>query len=281
MTRNILLSTATLFLCSISLATADSPVVQGLAGAGRSGIPTEAVFSNPAAVWLLDKSYSFFHYTKPSIVESKEGGRALSSGVYDGENANVKGGVAYTRSARQRVTAGGRAYEDFSEIRLTSGMPISGQVLGGINVRYVTSRNTGTQQKFFQGDLGIIFPVFTDMRAGLTYENVLDKPGDKPGVIGAGLRYGFSKDMAAIAEMGQMVRGPNKGKKGWSIAAEVSAVPDFVVRAGRFLDANNRYKGWSVGASWQGPRASIDYAMRTTKGSPHERDHVFGITIQL
>lgn len=281
MTRNILLSTIALFLSSISLATADSPIAQGLAGASRSGIPTEAAFTNPAAAWLLDKSYSFFQYTKPSIVETKEGGRSLSSGVYDGENTNVKGAVAYTRSSRTRVGASGRYYEDKTEFRATAARPISGSVLGGINVRYVTNRTVGPEEKYVQGDAGIIFPLFTDMRGGITYENVVDKPGDRPATLGAGLRYNVGSDLRLLADGAQLMRGAFKGKREWSIAAEATVGTDFMLRAGRFQDAQSRYKGWSVGASWVGPRASIDYAMRTTKGAPHERDHIFAILVQL
>ncbi len=282
MTRNILTITAALFVIfPISLATADSPIAQGLAGASRSGIPTEALFTNPASAWLLDKSYSFFQYTKPSIVETKEGGRSLSSGVYDGENPNAKGALGYLRSSRVRIGSNGRFYEDRTEFRVVAARPISGEILGGISARYVMHRQAGVETKYFQGDAGVIFPLFADMRAGVTFENILEKPGDRPATLGAGLRYNVGAGITLLADGARFQRGPLKGNKEWAIATELPVGGDFTFRGGRFFDGNTRQKGWSAGVSWMGPRASIDYAIRTTKGIPHERDHIVGISIQL
>lgn len=239
------------------------------------------MFGNPAAVWMLDKSYGYFYYTKPSIVETKEGGRSWSVGVYDGENAAVKGGIGYSRTSRTRIRSGSSAYEDRSEIRTAMGLPLNGEVLGGVNVRYVTSRIVGQETKFFQGDAGVIFPLFKDMRGGITYENAVEKAGEKPRALGAGLRYGMGYGIQLSADGARILKGALKGERGWALAAETTIAGDLVIRAGRFFDASAQSKGWSLGASWASPRATFDYAMRTAKGRPHERDHVFGILIQL
>lgn len=282
MTRNRLAFLAAIFLFPYqSLATRDSPILQGFAGAGRSGIPTESLQSNPAGVWLLQQSSAFFYYTKPNVPEVEGGGRAYSVGLYDGENPSVKGGFGYLRNSRVRVQSGATTYEDRSEFRFSAGRPISGEILAGINGRYVTVRNGGDETKFFQGDIGAIFPLFKDVRAGVTYENVVEKAVDNPPQLGAGLLYSVSQGLRLAADGARIMRGTRKGEKSWALGAELNIAGDFFARGGRFWDAVTEQKGWSAGASWVGPRASLDYAMRTTQGRPHERDHVFGIRIQM
>lgn len=282
MTRNRLAFLAAIFLFPYqSLATADSPILQGFAGAGRSGIATESLQGNPAGVWLLQASSAFFYYTKPDVPEVEGGGRAYSVGLYDGENPTLKGGLGFVRNSRVRVQGGVPVYEDRSEFRFSAARPVSGDVVAGINGRYVTLRSGQDETKFFQGDAGVMFPLFQDVRAGVTYENAFEKAGDTPPTLGAGVNYAFSKGMQVLADGARIMRGNRKGEKSWALGTELNLFGDFYGRAGRFWDAFTDQKGWTVGASWLGPRASLDYALRTTQGRPHERDHVFGIRIQM
>jgi len=77
------------------------------------------------------------------------------------------------------------------------------------------------------------------------------------------------------------MKGTMKGNRGWAVGAETALGDSFRLRTGRFQESVRRMKGWSVGLSWKGPRASFDYAMRTTGQGPKERDHILGMTVAL
>lgn len=281
MTRNILRLLALLFsLPASSFANADSPVVQGLGGAGRAGVPNEALFTNPASVALLTTSGSFFIYTKPNIPEWEAGGRAYAIGAYDGGNESARGSFGMLRSSRARIGRDGRqSYEDRSEYRFTVGTKLWANVSGGAQVRYVTRRVGATEEKFFNGDIGAIFPVYMGLIGGLTYEDALNKAGEPPARVGAGLTYALGYGLQVYGDGYRFMKGVEKGQRGWALGAEFGLAGDFKIRAGRFQDGFRRLRGWSAGLSWTGPRASFDYALRTTGSGPKEKDHIFGMTI--
>ena len=258
----------------------DSPVVQGLGGAGRAGVPSEAIFTNPAAVGLLTTSGSFIYYTKPTIAEWNAGGRGYAIGAYDGQNESVRGSFAVVRSSRAIIgRSGTQSYEDRSDYRFALGRSLWASVIGGLQVRYVTRRAGADEVKFFDGDIGAIFPVYAGLVGGVVYENALNKPGERPTTAAAGLMYGLGYGIQAFADGYRAMKGPEKGQRGWAIGAEMTLAGDFKLRGGRFQDGYRRLKGWSGGITWAGPRASFDYAMRTTGDSPRERDHIFGMTV--
>jgi hypothetical protein len=279
MTRNPLPLLA-LFFSTVSFASGGSPVVQGLGGAGRAGVPGEAIFTNPAAVGLLTKSGSFFYYTKPNIADWNAGGRGYAIGAYDGQNETVRGSFGAVRSSRAIIARNGtQGYEDRSEYRFALGRPLWANVAGGLQARYVTRRVGLSEEKFFDGDLGAIFPVYAGLLGGFVYENALNKTGERPPTAAAGVVYGLGYGIQAYGDGYRAMKGPEKGQRGWALGAEVGLAGDFKLRGGRFQDGYRRLKGWSAGLTWAGPRASFDYAMRTAGNGPSERDHIFGMTI--
>lgn len=278
MTQNLFLFG---LLFSVSAFALDSPIVQGLSGAGRSGIPREGLFTNPASIALLSSSSSFLIYTKPKIQDFQAGGRALTFGAYDGENTTLKGGVAYSTVARARTLNGVQVYEDRSEIRFAGGRMLSEAIAGGFSARYITKRTGPNETKFLQGDLGAIFPLFNDVRAGITYENLVERENEEPPTGSGGIAYGLGGGIQILADGSRILKGNLKGKNSWSLAAEVTMATDFVFRAGRFQDGYRKKKGWSLGLSWTGPRVSFDYALRKTSETHSEKDHILGVSMAL
>ncbi len=229
---------------------------------------------------MLDTSSAFLIYTKPRIKDWDAGGRGWSVGAYDGQNPVVKGGFGYVRSARATITTGGQqGYEDRSEFRTTLGKAITPSIAVGLQGRYVTKRIGPTESKFLQGDIGTIFPVFAGLRGGVTYENILFKEEELPPTLGGGLVYAFGSGITIMADGYHLMKGQRKGDRGWAAGGEISLAADFVLRAGRFQEGVRRLKGWSAGLSWNGPRASLDYSMKTTGSGPKERDHIFGLNL--
>lgn len=239
----------------------------------------ESVFTNPASAALLTGASAFVYYQKPSIPDFDAGGRAYALGVSDGGTA-VKGSFAYLRSSKARLKGDGtQGYEDRTEFRFASGFGIGGNVLGGIATRYVTKRDQGNRDKFFQADAGLLFPLFSGIKAGVTYENIFNRESELPPTLGAGAQYalGFG-GISIYADGYRLMDGLKKGERGWALAAESMIAGDVAIRAGRFQEAFRRIKGWSAGLSYKSDAVTFEYAFRVAGKGAREKDHIFGIT---
>ena len=106
-----------------------------------------------------------------------------------------------------------------------------------------------------------------------------DVAGENPPTAAAGLLYALGYGINLYGDGLRVMKGPHKGDRGWALGGELSFATDFRLRAGRFQDTYRRRRGWSAGLSWNGPRTSFDYAMRTSGDSPKERDHILGMTV--
>lgn len=149
-------------------ATVDSPVVQSLGGAGRAGIPREALFSNPAAVASVSSTYGFVHYSLPKIPDYNAGGRAFNLGIYDAGNETWKGGFSYSRSSKAVLSPSkGQSYEDRSEFRFATGHAITRDIVGGLSTRYSKKHSGPESSRFVEFGLGALFPIFNDLRGGV------------------------------------------------------------------------------------------------------------------
>lgn len=285
MTRNAFLFRFLAVICfaysAPSFATGDSPVVQGLAGASRAGVAREGLFSNPASMVALDSAFGFFHFLMPRIPNLNAGGRGLNVGIYDGGDPVWKGAIGYSRTAKTALTRSGQRYIDRNEFKMGTARKVYGSISGGINVRWIKDYNYADTSRFFEGDVGVLFPLFGDLRGGLTYENVLNQEDETPATVGAGLSYALGYGFQLLADGYRLMSGTREGERGWSLAIEVPLAGDFRARAGKTEDAYTGIKGWSLGASWSGPRASFDYAFRTTGQKTVEKAHIAGITLSL
>lgn len=280
--RHVILSIiAALFLATVAAFGADSPVVRGLAGAGRAGIPYESLFTNPAGYALVDRSQGFFYYTKSQVKDFNAGGRDLSVGLYDGENPYARAGLGYVRESRTRVVDGHRVYVDRSELRLGAGRALSAGLYGGFNGRYITRRTGAAEEKFFTGDLGLLYELQKDLRIGATYENALKKTGERPQSMALGARYQLGYGMAVMADGGRFMEDPYRDKKFWSLGGEIVMAGDLLIRGGLYRDTYLGQRGYALGLSWAGPRTAFDYSYRKSKSLPAEADHIFGISVQF
>lgn len=280
MTRNAFLLLFGLFPLS-GFATVDSPLVQGLAGASRVGIPREGLFSNPASLAFLSEAFAFLHYQVPRVPDYNAGGRGLNVGIYDGGDKNWKGAFGYSRVAKARILANRQSYIDRREFRFAAAHAVTGNILAGMAARLTKIQNVPSPANFLEGDLGAIFPVFGDMRGGLTLENLLDKEDEAPRTLGAGLSYSLGYGFQLMADGYRLMNGTKAGERGWSLAIEGSLTAGFMARAGLSEEAYRALKGWSAGLSWLGPRVSFDYALKSVGSGPKEKTHIFGLTMML
>lgn len=281
MRKKQILSPFLLIFMSYS-ASAQSPVVEGLGGAGRAGLPNEAMFTNPASLAMLADSGSFLYYTKPSINVWNAGGRGYAVGAYDGGSPAAKAGFATIRRSRARIGVDGRqVYDDRTEYRLATGTALWSGLMGGLQARYILKKDGGPQQKIFTGDVGALYPIFQDILLGLTYENALNKNEGEPTAMGAGAFYKLGDSISLFGDGKRFMKGAVKGQRGWSLGGQINFAGDFSLRAGRFQEPLRRIKGWSWGLGWGGPRAGFHYAMRLAGDLPREKDHIFGMNLSF
>lgn len=280
MTRNVFLLWAALHSLP-SFATVDSPVVQGLAGATRTGVPREGIFSNPASVASITSTYGFYHYEIPRIDDYNAGGRAWSAGLYDGGDRTWKGGFGISRVSQARIFRGQQGYVDRREVRFSTGHEIYNNIVGGVAGRLVKNYSPVGDNSFFEGDVGFLFPVFADIHGGATVENIADKEDELPRTIGVGASYPLTAGITLIADGYRLMSGTREGERGWSLATEIQLAGDFTARGGLFEEGYRALKGWAAGVSWSGPRMSLDYALKTAGKGPKERSHILGVSVVL
>jgi hypothetical protein len=280
--RSSTLAFLLLLPAALSHAAPESPVVQGLAGAGTAGNAREALFANPASAAMLTNAFGFASYALPSVPEFHSGGRSMSIGAYDGGNPGLKGGFGYIRNSRAVVANGGQGYEDFNEMRFVLAHEVVQNINFGVLGRYIGEyHGDGGAVHRFDGSVGATFPVFQAIRGGLTLENLANRKDDQPMTAGAGLNIPIGYGAQIYTDGHQLLKGSRKNYKGYSLAAEMAIASDFTFRGGRFEEGFRHLKGWSLGLSWAGPRASFDYAFRIAGQNPHERDHIFGMTLLM
>lgn len=270
-----------LALSPAALWAADAPRSTGLGGGGRAGIVDESLFANPASLNYLKQSLAFGYYTKSRVSDWNAGGRALAGGIYDASNPIAKAGFSWIRESRVRLVNGGQIYADRTEYRMGLGKALGESFLAGATGSYVVRRDNGNETKIFNGSAGLLYPAAAGMRVGVTYENFIERAGERPPQVAAGATYALLSSVIAYADYGFVLRGPHKDKRFWSGGVEIPMISDLILTAGISRDAVIGVRAKSVGVIWQGPRTAFEYALRITSHAPIERDHVFGITVGL
>ncbi len=274
-----------LLVSSIFLVAGDAfaivPQIVGLGGRGTAGIPKDALFSNPAAVAGLRTHRVFYSYAQSKIRELGAGGRIWTTGVYDGKSKIAKGGLAYIRESRRRLIGGASPYLDSQTIRSVIGRPVGKNLIAGITVNYKMKLENEETENYFTSDVGVIYPLSRALPAGLKVENALDREGERPRNVVLGVSYKLTGPLKVVADYGKTVSEFADDKQLWSLATEVIVFKELIIRGALFRDEIDSIRGTALGVSWNGPRTSFEYALRTTRGAPRERDHVLGVNLQF
>ncbi len=279
--RIIAFTTPALFCAFTAQASTYGPATTAFAGAMRSGIEREATLGNPAALGSLDTSFVRGIYGGSRFKDSDSGGKTMSLGVYDGGNPNVHAGVEYLRDSRAINFRGKAGYRDRSEARVGLGRALWGGVIGGVNIRRVTVRDGGPEDKIFDWDLGVLFPLTTDIRMGILAENLARNQREDPSKLGAGLRYTLGSGFVVRGDLGELRDGDRQGKKFWAAALELTAMSDFLLRGGLNYDPFTETRTHAFGIAWTGPRAIFEYTFNAEDSGAREQRHIFGLTILI
>ena len=270
-----------MIVCGVmtSNAWASIPHLDGLAGAGRSGIPTVALFSNPAAVGVLKTNHAFYSYMQSKISDLGAGGRYWTAGAYDTTSQHFKGGLAYIRESRRTLTATGSNYSDHTTVRGVIGTRVYKDLLSGMQVNYSTRRAGGEEINYFHGNLGVIYPVMKGLPLGVTLENVTNNEFERPLSGGVGIRHALYQSISVYADLVRVLKGELAGENSWALGSEITIFNDLRFRVGLFKDDIEKIRGLGLGLAWIGPRTTFEYAMRRTRRDPQQVDHSLGIAI--
>ena len=256
-----------------------TPQVEGLGGAGRGGLPKEALFSNPAAVSMLRQNTAFLAYTQTKLRDLKAGGKVQIAGIYDGSSDLAHGGIAYIRESRRVSLGSGTTYADSTKIRTVIGRELFSGLQMGIKTNYTIQRTSGVTTKYFYGDAGFLYPLFAELPLGLTVENVMDKAEERPRTIYAGLRYDIDGPLDLYGDIGKSVSSRKSQGTPWAIGLEVKFFDELFFRGGLFRDAAIGARGWAAGLSWLSPRTAFEYALRRSTSIPRQTDHNLGVSV--
>ncbi|MCO5142441.1 MAG: hypothetical protein M9962_05055 [Oligoflexia bacterium] len=269
-----------LFFCLPVYAQESAPISQGLGGAAIVGNSKESLFSNPATVASLQTSIFTLHYMMPSVPDFNSSGRAMAVGVYDGTNGSLKGGLGYSRESYAVVRNGRQEYFDRKRFISTLAKNLWGNVEAGLRVNYYTVKNT-VENKYFDFDFGVVFPIYSEITVGLIYDNFRNKDLNNPTKSGVGVKYALGYDFVAYGDGYRYMKGSKKGERGWAVGLESKIAGDVILRAGKFQEGLDKKKGWSLGLSWVGPRTSFHYALKKISNVPNEKRHVLGTEIEF
>lgn len=248
-------------------------------GAGRAGVSRIALFSNPASAALVRKNRVFYSYSQ-TRVPSK--GKDITLGIYDATNPEIKGGLAYTTEERPQLFRSREKLYDRRIIRVLAARRVLGNLFAGLGVNYVMNRSLEDESKLFYANVGLFYPLFKDLHAGLTLDNVFGQR-DEARSFGLGVRT----SVGSVSVFGDLtwflskVETETEKRYSWSIAAEVTLFAQFKFRKSWFQDVYRQTRGEAMGFSWEGPRADIEYATREIQGNPGQKDHILGINVEI
>jgi hypothetical protein len=279
MNYRALLTITSLFLVFSAESFAMTPQVEGLGGAGRGGIPKEALFSNPAAVGLLKQNTAFLAYKQTKLRDLKAGGRVQLAGIYDGSTSLAHGGIAYIRESRRVSLGAGTAYADNTTIRTVIGRELFSGLQMGIKTNYKIKRNSGVTKKYFYGDVGFLYPLFRDLPIGLTVENAIDETEEHPRTIFMGVRFDVDGPLDLYGDLGKTVSSRKSSGTPWATGLEAKIFDELFFRGGIYRDALIGVRGWAVGLSYISPRTAFEYSLKRSTSVPRQTDHTLGASL--
>ncbi len=269
-----------IFVCCMLSASARSytPRIHGLVGGAASGLPSDSVFGNPAAVAFIRKNAMFFYYSRITK-EGRENSRGqdIHLGMYDAVSSKkLKGAVAYSTSARDEPSLLGSSYSGRRKTWTgVLGTTFSRRMSLGARLKYVRKNDIA----HFYGDVGGMILLTSKLNLGLTLENIHNKLGEESRNASLGLRYDILGPLNLYLSAGRKLSSVDDGNLSWSVAGELTVYKQFIFSGGVMRNIKSGRKGHSIGLMWNGPRTTFEYTVRTTTDIHTQYDHVGGIRI--
>jgi len=230
----------------------------------------ESALLNPATLAFFSETFVSYQNTKTTLRSSSDERKSLGrQGQGDGRHegyfvfdnsGEAKGGLSYQR---QRENG-------FTRQRMTGTMAGSigeGMALG------LTYKHTDDLRPVWYGSrhkishpltVGFVWVARPNLTVGATWDDPTRAiPGESRAMTG--LQYALTADLLLIGDAGG---DPTRSISDTSIlraALQYHIFSDVFLRVGKFEDKAQNLEGESWGASWIGPKLSLEFAMRNSR----------------
>jgi hypothetical protein len=241
------------------------------AGAGVASIlSTEAAILNPAsAAFFNASSFSFHSYSTSIRQESAE--REInndpfaktnsSSGLFVSDHSGpLKGGLAYiqqneNRHQRERMT-------------FHAGAPVGNAAAFGLSYSYLQDQypRTISPRRRVEHLLSLGGTMIMDEKAilGLVVQDpTRTMPGEER--LLAGFQFTVADRLILLGDVGARYTGNFSKDYLWRGAAQVNLFSDFFLRAGKFYDNVQKFKGTGWGVGWIGPKLGVEFSQKMSE----------------
>ena len=274
----IILYSFLLFFSFLYQLRAEVPLSVSFGGGGRAGVSHISLFSNPASAGFIRRNRIFYSYSQ---TRAPQKGKNITLGIYDATNPRIKGGISYTTESRPQIFEGEEKFYNRRIIRALLAKRLFNNLFGGVGVSYVMDRSTAEEEKLLYTKLGLFYPLLPNIHTGLTLDNLF---GQKEEVrnIGLGIRSAIGLLTMYTDISWPLKQLPERERNySWSIATEVIVFAQLKLRRAWFQDIYKQTRGTSMGFSWEGPRANIEYASKEIKGNLTQKEHIVGINVEI
>ena len=237
--------------------------LKSTAGAGIGSILlNEAVILNPASIGFMQQSSIVYQKDRNKLQNESE------SRISDHKNGNseliiitdtsstLNGGISYQY---QNIEAGKRL-----RVTGTAAHPISKSTVLGFGLNYTKEESTFIDSDYTHLTIGLSHVESSE----LSYGFVLKDPAQTAAEYfeaGFGFQYNFNKFFSAIVDIGTGDVANYEDHSYRKYALQLNSFKDWFFRYGQYENKSTNYKGIGYGASWVGPRFSLDYAYKISE----------------
>ncbi len=247
-------------------------------GAGTASIHmVDALALNPATSAFFKESLIYLQQNKGSL-DFKNSSRPSSSPY----NTDPGGTMIAITDGTTRSKGGGsyQSYNDNDTERTRYSFNMAAQIssstsLGG-TYHYTQDEDsiTGAEDDFHRLDLGLLTFIDKDFSYGFSIKDISGSE-DRKSTLAAGIQYVISQNVVAIGDIGFNYTRSFSGSFFYKIAAQVEFLKDLSVRVGLFDDKNLNLKGGSYGIMWNGPKLSVEGAIKKSRMRDELSDYLY------
>lgn len=232
-------------------------------GAGIGSILlNEAVILNPASIGFMQNSSILYQKDRSKLnndsdtrsSDYKKGNSELI--LITDTSSTLNGGISYQY---QNIEAGKR-----TRLTATAAAPVSKSTVLGFGIAYTQEESYLYDKDYTHFIIGL-----THVESKkLSYGIIVKDPSQTAAEyfeVGAGFQYTLNSFVSFIGDIGTGDMENYEDHSYTKYAIQLNSFKDWHFRYGQFSNESTNLKGHGYGASWVGPRFSIDYAYKLSE----------------
>lgn len=244
-----------------------------LGGAGVGSLLTnESTVLNPASIVFSPASTVNYQRNTEVLKEQsaqrpsyfKEGATEFI-GVQD-VSTKLKGGFSYLYQNKQSTKR--------TRYSLSSAAPLTPTLSMGIIYTFTNEDSQIIDDTYHQFTIGFTQIINEKITLGLITVDPQNKISEYSHTI-LGFQYNMNDFVQFIGDIGSGDNANPEKEAISKIAIQIKSFDSFNIRYGKFYDKYQNIKGIGFGASWVGPKFSIDYAVKSSERISKSSDILF------